>query len=103
MAFSDDRDERDRSTADAAWTIVSHTVAGILLYGGIGWLLSLWLGHRALFVGAGVIIGVALSLYLVHARLANDGGGPGSDGGGDGTPGSARTRGTRVAKRDGGS
>lgn len=50
--------------------IISHLLAGILLYGGIGWLLSLWLGHRGVLVAAGVILGSALSLYLVHVKVS---------------------------------
>lgn len=54
--------------------IISHLMAGIVLYGGIGWLLSLWLGHQAALVATGVIVGVALSLFLVHFRIsASDG------------------------------
>lgn len=70
MARNVDRGGRDREAADHAWMIVSHLLAGIVLYGGIGWLLSLWLGHRAVFVAAGVILGSALSLYLVHVRVS---------------------------------
>ena len=53
--------QRDGSTVNAAWTIISNLIAGIVLYGGIGWLLSLWLGHRAVFVAGGVLIGTALT------------------------------------------
>ena len=70
MARDVDRGGRDRETADHAWMIVSHLLAGILLYGGIGWLLSLWLGHRAALVATGVIVGSALSLYLVHVKVS---------------------------------
>ena len=74
MATSVDRAGQDRSTANAAWMIISRLMAGIVLYGGIGWLLSLWLGHQAALVATGVIVGVALSLYLVHTRIdAGDG------------------------------
>lgn len=44
-------------------------MAAILLYGGIGYLLGMWLGHRALFVAGGVLVGMALGLYLVHVKL----------------------------------
>lgn len=70
MARNVDRSGRDRETADYAWMIISHLLAGILLYGGIGWLLSLWLGHRGALVAAGVILGSALSLYLVHVKVS---------------------------------
>jgi F0F1-type ATP synthase assembly protein I len=54
---------------EAAWAAVSHLAAGILLYGGIGWLLSLWFGHRALFVAAGAVFGVALAMFMLFRRL----------------------------------
>ena len=68
--------QRDGSTVNTAWTIISNLIAGIILYGGIGWLLSLWLGHRAVFVAGGVLIGTALSLYLVHVRTSQEAGEP---------------------------
>jgi len=52
-----------------AITVSSHMVSGILVYGGLGWLLSLWLGHQALLIGGGVLLGVALSTFLVIYRL----------------------------------
>lgn len=70
MAKTADRPERDRSTADAAWMVTGHLLAGMLFYGGLGWLLSLWLGHTSAFVAGGMIIGIGLSLYLVHFRLS---------------------------------
>ncbi|MFM9134866.1 MAG: hypothetical protein ACKOT0_05455 [bacterium] len=54
---------------DTAWVIVSHLLTGILLYAGIGWLLSLWLGNRTLLVAVGALLGMFLSLYMIHRRL----------------------------------
>ena len=54
---------------DTAWTITGQLIAGMMLYGGIGWLLGLWLGHQPLFIAAGVLFGIAASLYLVLTRL----------------------------------
>lgn len=51
--------------------IVSYLIGGIVFYGGLGWLLSLKFGHWEVFVAVGVIVGVALSLYLVHYRVSN--------------------------------
>ncbi len=50
---------------------MSHLLAGIVLYGGIGWLLSLWLGHRSALIAVGVVVGVVLSTILVHARITH--------------------------------
>lgn len=47
-------------------------MAGVLLYAGLGWLLSLWIGHRPLLIAAGMAVGLALSYYLVFSGLARD-------------------------------
>ena len=48
--------------------ITGRLLAGMILYGAVGWLLGRWLGHEALFI-AGGSFGMAASLYLVLARL----------------------------------
>jgi F0F1-type ATP synthase assembly protein I len=58
-----------RVSDDAAWAAVSHLAAGILLYGGIGWLLGQWLGNQPAFVAGGVIFGVALAMFMLFRRL----------------------------------
>ena len=58
-----------RVSDDAAWAAVSHLAAGILLYGGIGWLLGRWLGNQSLFVAGGVIFGVALAMFMLFRKL----------------------------------
>ena len=58
-----------RHSDDAAWASVSHLAAGIIVYGGIGWLLGRWLGHQEYFVAAGVLFGVALALFMLFRRL----------------------------------
>lgn len=68
-ARSDEERLEGWATANTAWIIVSHLLTGILLYAGLGWLLSLWLGMAPLLIGAGALIGMFLSLYLVHRRL----------------------------------
>jgi len=57
------------STANTGWIIMSHLLTGILLYAGLGWLLSRWLGKAPLLIGAGALLGMFLSLYLIHRRL----------------------------------
>ncbi len=62
-----------RVSDDAAWAVVSHIAAGILVYGGLGWLLGSWLGHRSEFVAGGVLVGVALALFMLFRRLEASG------------------------------
>lgn len=63
-------DDADRSTSDMAWRSVSYLTAGILFYGGIGWVLGKYFGHQSAFTAAGVIIGIVLALYLTYARVS---------------------------------
>jgi F0F1-type ATP synthase assembly protein I len=58
-----------RTSDDAAWASVSHLAAGILVYGGLGWLVGRWLGHPGPFAAAGVLLGVGLALFMLFRRL----------------------------------
>ncbi len=55
--------------SDLAWSMFSTIVAGILIYGGLGWALDRWLGFEAVLFPVGVLAGVASALYLVFVRL----------------------------------
>jgi F0F1-type ATP synthase assembly protein I len=57
---------------NVAWTISSRLIAGLVLYTGLGWLLSLWLGHRALLMAIGALVGLGLSYYLIFTSLARE-------------------------------
>jgi hypothetical protein len=52
---------------NAAWKAVAYLITGPLIYGGLGALLDHWLGTSWL-VGAGIVGGMALSLYLIWFR-----------------------------------
>lgn len=58
-----------RVSDDAAWAAVSLMTAGILLYGGVGWLLGRVLGNQSLFVAGGVLFGVVLAMFMLFRRL----------------------------------
>lgn len=65
-------DSNDASkTADLAWRSVSTTLAGLLLYGGGGWLLGSKYGHQDVFTAAGSILGIVLALYITYKRVGN--------------------------------
>lgn len=61
--------EQNRGMSDAAWIISSRLIAGLLLYAGIGWLLSLWLGHADILIAVGALVGLGLSFFLVFRQL----------------------------------
>jgi uncharacterized membrane protein YfcA len=54
---------------DAAWSAVSLLTAGILLYGGVGWLVGRFLGNQSLFIALGVLFGVVLAMFMLFRRL----------------------------------
>jgi len=56
-------------TADPS-VVLSYLLSGVLLWGGVGWLVDAWLGTRgfvALGILAGAVAGVAL-IYLKYGR-----------------------------------
>lgn len=59
-----------RQTSDMAWRSVSTLMAGMLLYGGLGWLIGKFFGHQEAFMAAGVLLGIFLALYLTYARVS---------------------------------
>jgi ATP synthase protein I len=50
------------------WQILSYMLGGMLLYGGLGWLVSHWTGIAILFP-LGMILGVGLSVALIIFRF----------------------------------
>jgi F0F1-type ATP synthase assembly protein I len=56
--------------AEMVWSIIGTLVAGVLAWGGIGWLLDQWLGTRFL-VAVGVVVGMAGAFYLIIKRYGS--------------------------------
>lgn len=52
-----------------AYAVLSYLIGGVVLYGGIGWLLDYWLGTRA-FVAVGIVAGAALGIVSVWLRYS---------------------------------
>jgi ATP synthase protein I len=50
------------------WAVVSYLIGGMVLYGGIGWLIGRWTHIEALFP-IGLLLGIGLSLALVIFRF----------------------------------
>ena len=53
--------------AEVAWTIIGILLAGVIAWGGIGWLIDRWLGTSA-FLPIGIVVGAAGAFYLVIRR-----------------------------------
>ncbi|HET9758655.1 MAG TPA: AtpZ/AtpI family protein [Nocardioidaceae bacterium] len=50
------------------WHAFSYLVAGVFLYGGLGWLADRWLGTSFLVV-IGILLGAGLGIYMTIARF----------------------------------
>ncbi len=54
--------------ADQGWAVLSTMISGLVVFGGIGWLLDGWLDSR-LWAPVGMIVGMALGIYAVVMRF----------------------------------
>jgi F0F1-type ATP synthase assembly protein I len=55
-----------------AWSIIGTLLGGILVWGGIGFLLDRWLDLRWLFLPIGMVVGMGAAIYLVYLRYGRD-------------------------------
>lgn len=56
---------------DQATSITAYLLAGPIAYGALGWLADHYLGTHV-FTAVGVLLGVALALYIVYVRYGKD-------------------------------
>lgn len=59
--------EQPPRPADDGWRVFSSMIAGMVFYGGLGWLIGHWTGISILFP-LGMILGIVLSVLLVVFR-----------------------------------
>ena len=63
--------------ANQAWSAIGTMLAGIVVWGGVGWLLDRWLGFDGLFLPIGMLLGMQKKLAaLKNSRLILCGVGP---------------------------
>jgi ATP synthase protein I len=55
------------------WAVLSTLVAGMLLLGGLGYLIDRLVGVRAVFTAVGIVVGAALGIYIVYLRYGRGG------------------------------
>jgi ATP synthase protein I len=67
-AKNDSKNDPPMPREGTGWAIVSYLIGGMLLYGGIGWLVGRWT-HIAAFLPIGLLLGIGLSLALVIFRF----------------------------------
>jgi F0F1-type ATP synthase assembly protein I len=70
MSDSGPDQEPSARGAEMVWSIIGTLVAGVLAWGGIGWLLDRWLGTRYL-VAVGILLGMAGAFYLIIKRYGS--------------------------------
>ena len=59
--------------ANQAWGVIGSLLSGVLVWGGVGWLLDRWLGFEGLFLPIGMVVGMGLGIYVVYMRYGRDG------------------------------
>jgi F0F1-type ATP synthase assembly protein I len=70
MSESGPEQEPSGRGAEMVWSIIGTLIAGVLAWGGIGWLLDRWLGTRYL-VAVGIVVGMAGAFYLIVKRYGS--------------------------------
>jgi len=51
-------------------SITGYLLTGMVLYGGLGWLIDKWAGTSNVFAPIGVIFGLAAGLYLTFRQVS---------------------------------
>ena len=66
------RGKKDRVPSNnQGMTALSYLIAGMLVWGLIGWLVDRWLGTRGIAAGIGAVVGAAGGVYLIVRRLGS--------------------------------
>jgi F0F1-type ATP synthase assembly protein I len=60
------------SAMGTAWAMTGTLLAGICVWGGIGYVIDRMVGVRWLFLPIGMLIGVSASIYLVYVKYGRD-------------------------------
>ena len=63
-----------RPDTSSGYTYLSYMLGGMILYGGIGWLVGRWT-HLPVLFPVGMITGLALSVALIIFRVTRSGSG----------------------------
>lgn len=62
-------DDQNPPDTGMGMTAVSYLLGGMLVWGGIGWLVDHYVGTKGIFAGIGAVIGIAGGVYLIVRRL----------------------------------
>jgi F0F1-type ATP synthase assembly protein I len=63
---------RDRGEAfkgaNEAWDVIGVLLSGIIVVGGLGWLLDLAFDLHYLFLPIGMVLGVGIAIWMVYLK-----------------------------------
>jgi ATP synthase protein I len=59
----------DAAGANMGWTAVGYLLAGMAVWGFVGWLVDQWLKWEGIATAIGIIVGMALAIYLIVRKL----------------------------------
>lgn len=59
------------SDAGTGWAVLGTLISGMVVWGGIGWLVGHLVGWPAL-MPVGALVGLVCGVYLVYARLSHE-------------------------------
>lgn len=48
---------------------ISYLIAGMVVWGGVGWLVDRWLGTEGIALAIGAVVGAGAGVYLIARRL----------------------------------
>ena len=63
------RQEAPNEGGGDPWAAFGYLVAGVLFYGFVGWLLSIWL-DADFWIPVGILVGAGFGMYMVFARYS---------------------------------
>ncbi len=74
--MSDKNDKLESNKLDnnerALWSILAYLIAGLLIWGGIGYGIDAWIGKHHYGIITGLVLGLGSSLYLAWLRFGRN-------------------------------
>ena len=55
--------------SNGGYVAISYLIGGMVVWGGIGWLVDRWLGTGGIALAIGAVLGGAAGVYLIARRL----------------------------------
>lgn len=66
---SPEDDSSEPLNSGSGIVVISYLITGILVWGGVGWLIDSWLGTKGIAASIGAVLGAAAGVYLIVRRL----------------------------------